>query len=348
MVARHARRSVCALILLACCLAPRAEARPLVAVVAHNDGTEITDHLIPFAVLSAAGSEVHAVAVRPGPVRLIPADVTIEVPETIAAFDARHPGGAAIVVVPAVHADDDPALLAWVHAQADRGALVVGVCDGVWVLARAGVLDGRSATGHWYSLDALEREFPRTHWVRDRRYLTDGRVMTTTGVTAAIPASLALVDRVAGGERARAAAAALGVADWSPAHDSRTFGLTPRVVVAAAANGAAFWRHERVGLPVADGVDEIALALAADALSRTWRSQAFPRTEVAVTTRFGLRILPPPPGDAPADRMSSVLEPATPAARVLDRSLAEIRDRFGTPTADFVALQIEYPRPAVE
>jgi transcriptional regulator GlxA family with amidase domain len=205
------------LLALAAC-APRVAAddgarkQPLVAVVALNDGTEITDFLVPFGTLAAADvADVVAVAGEAGPVQMLPA-VRLSIATTLDAFDRDHPGGADYVIVPAVHRSDDARLLAWLRRQAARGATVVGICDGVWVLANAGLLEGHTATGHWYSLPSLRRTFPGVHWVEGRRFVRDGPVMTTTGVTASLPASVALVGMLGGDTAAQHAAGRLGVA----------------------------------------------------------------------------------------------------------------------------------------
>lgn len=67
--------------------------------------------------------------------------------------------------------------------------------------ANAGLLEGHRATGHWYSLPSLQK-FSGTTWIRDQRYVSDGVVVTTTGVTASIPASHALGEAIAGHNRA--------------------------------------------------------------------------------------------------------------------------------------------------
>lgn len=163
-------------------------ARPVVAVVAENYYTELSDYVVPYGILSASNAtDVHALATQPGTVRMFPASLTLAPQATTDDFDRRFPEGADYVIVPAVHRDDDPKLLAWVAAQARKGATVVGVCDGVWVLARAGLLEGRNATGHWYSFDDLRKAYPKTQWLRGKRYVADGKVVTTTGVTATIP-----------------------------------------------------------------------------------------------------------------------------------------------------------------
>jgi transcriptional regulator GlxA family with amidase domain len=275
-------------------------------------------------------------------VELHPA-LTVELEETIESFDAAHPAGADFVIVPAVGEPSDARLVSWLRDQAQRGATLVAICDGVWPVAETGVLAGRRATGHWYSLDDLEEKFPNTVWVRDRRYVRDGPVMTTTAVTASVPASLALIDQIAGRSRAAAVAKRLGVNDWSAAHDSGRFTLSARDVATAARNWLAFWSYERVGLSVVPGTDEMALGLTADALARTYKSSVLTLSDTPgpVRLKHGIRLRPDIRGDASqVDRLETVQAPATAA---LDHALSSIERVHGAATADFVALQIEYP-----
>nr|QQZ51993.1 DJ-1/PfpI family protein [Phenylobacterium glaciei] len=79
-----------------------------------------------------------------------------------------------------------------------QGATIVSICEGARVLANAGLLHDRRATTHWSALKGLTKAYPDTTWVRDRRYVQDGAVISTTGVSASIPASLALVEAIAG------------------------------------------------------------------------------------------------------------------------------------------------------
>ncbi|MEW6272394.1 MAG: DJ-1/PfpI family protein [Thermodesulfobacteriota bacterium] len=330
----------------------RARGRPggelaRVAGVAANDGTETTDFLVPFAVLAASGvAEVHALGTRPGPIQLMPA-LTVAAPSTIAEFDARHPQGADLVVLPAVHEPDDPVLLDWIRRQAALGATVAAICDGAWLAAQAGLARGRTATAHWYSLDELRERFPDTRWVSDRRFVRDGPLLTTAGVTASLPAALALVEDLGGRDAATATARRLGAGGWDARHEGATFALGPRHVATAVGNWLAFWGHERIGIPIADGVDEIALALTADALGRTYRSSALTvsPTEAPVTTRHGLRVLPDvvAPDAASIDRIQPL--PSAEPARALDDVLTTLQRIYGESTADLVALQLEYPQP---
>jgi len=319
---------------------------PIIAVAGQTRGTETTDYLVPYGVLTQSGAaQVIALGTEPGPIQLMPA-LKVEPQATLAEFDARFPDGADYVIVPAVHEPDDATLVNWVRAQAHKGAVIVGVCDGVWVVANAGLLKGRRATGHWYSLKRLEQKFSDTRWVRNRRYVADHSVVTTTGVTASIPVSLALVEAIAGRDRAAEVASELGARDWSAAHNSNDFALHYGYVLTAAHNELSFWSHEEVGVPVSTGVDEIALALVADAYSRTYRSQAVSVSDSQgqILTRRGLHLMPDVAlgTSRVPDRMLPRLDSTAPVP-ALDWALHGIAQAYGEPTAAFVALQIEYP-----
>lgn len=325
-------------------LRPPKRARPVVAVIGINDATEVTDYLVPTGILTRAGvAEVVAVATEPGPVRLYPA-LAVEPDMTTAAFDAAYPEGADYVIVPAMSRDDDPAALAWIRQQAATGAIVVGVCAGAKVVAAAGLLEGRRATTHWYYRRGLERIEPSLARTPDRRFVVDGRVATTTGVTASAPMMLTLVEAIAGRPKAAEVAAGLGLAAWDARHDSAAFGFTRPFATTALANRLAVWRHETLALPVDDGVDEVALALVADAWSRTWRTRVVTVAAAPVTTRSGLRLLP----DRSAAPGPAALSPlgAAPPLRLLDAALAGIAARYGPATARFAAEQMEYPSDA--
>jgi len=145
----------------------------------------------------------------------------------------------------------------FIKAQREKGATIVGICAGVLTLGAAGLVDGRRATTHWYVIDDLRRDHPTMQWARDRRYVADRGVVTTTGVTASIPVSIAIVEAIAGRERAEALARELGVTDWSARHDSDAFRLGAGGVATALGNTIAFWGHQTIGIPVAHGVDAI-------------------------------------------------------------------------------------------
>jgi transcriptional regulator GlxA family with amidase domain len=324
--------------------------RPVIAVLAENSGTELVDFVIPYGVLARSGvAEVFAVAMQAGPITMRPA-LRIQPQATIAQFDARFPDGADYLIVPAMVSRDDPRLLAWIAAQAGKGGTVVSICDGALVVADAGLLKRRRATAHWATEGLRAEKYPDTHWLRNIRYVADGRMISSAGISAALPVSLALVEAIAGPRVAGSVAQQLGVDGWSAAHDSERFrpkfGVNLRAF--AATNYTNRWLHsrQRIGLPLSAGIDEIALALTADPYSRTGCSQVYglSASSEPVRTSNGLLVLPERIiGAGPRlDRVLPALD-ATPPAQMLDQTLAGIARRYGRLTAFGVALDFEYP-----
>jgi len=97
----------------------------------------------------------------------------------------------------------DEGLVEWVRDAAGRSRRVASVCTGAFVLARAGLLDGRCATTHWAACGELERLFPAVRVKRDAIFVVDGGVYTSAGVTAGMDLALALVEEDLGPRVAR-------------------------------------------------------------------------------------------------------------------------------------------------
>ncbi|MET0707442.1 MAG: GlxA family transcriptional regulator [Tardiphaga sp.] len=102
----------------------------------------------------------------------------------------------------------DSELVGWVRERAAHARRVASVCTGAFLLAQAGVLDGRRAATHWSVCDELSRRFPAVHVEPDPIFVHDGPVWTSAGVTAGIDLALALVEEDLG------RAAALAVARY--------------------------------------------------------------------------------------------------------------------------------------
>jgi len=313
--------------------------RPLIVVVADNGGAQTTDFIIPYGILKESGvADVRSVSTAAGDIKLT-RGLQIRTDETIAAFDTSEPEGADIVIVPAQARPDSAALARWLRGQAARGATIISVCEGARVLAHAGLLEGRHAVTHWASLQAMARSYPATIWVRDRRYLQDGPIISTAGVTASIPMSLALVEAIGGRAAAEATARSLGVGSWGAAHRTADFAIGEADM--ATARLASHAPHERTEIPIADGVDEVSLALQAEAWGRTNHTNVVTTNigRAPVRSRHGLVILP----DAEASPGSHVVEPTSlPAVPQFAATLAEMGRRYGVGVIRLATLGMEY------
>ncbi len=327
-------------------LRPPRRGRPLVAVIGLNDATETTDYLVPTGILRRADvADVLMLATGPGLVKLYPV-LAVEPDATLAQFDARAPEGADYVIVPAMSRDDDPVVLEWLRSQADRGATIISVCAGAKVVAAAGLLDGKRATTHWYFREKMLERHPSIHYVADRRMVVNPGIATTTGITASLPMMLSLVEAIGGRDKAQAVAADLGLSAWNARHDSSAFRLTRRFATTVLANRLALWNRETVSIELRPGVDEVSLALVADAWSRTYRSRAIPfsASTGTIESRNGIRIVPEETDDDWRADERLVILPGPKPVDALDEALAAMTARYDEATADMVAMQLEYQR----
>ncbi|WP_296595067.1 DJ-1/PfpI family protein [Phenylobacterium sp.] len=331
-------------------LKPVKRARPVVAVLGAGGETmtETTDYVMPYGILRRADvADVLALSTEPGPLKLYPALVA-QPDATTAEFDRRYPQGADYVIVPAMGRDDDPAVMAWLRAQSAKGAKVIGVCAGAKVVAAAGLLDHRRATTHWFYRARLPKDHPGLTVVADRRFVVDRDVATTTGISASMPMMLTLIEAIGGRAKAQAVATELGVGSWDARHASAAFRFSRPFAATVVGNSVAVWNRETLGAPLSEGVDEVSLALAADAWSRTFRSRAvtYAANGKSITTRSGLKLRPDRVAASwpAAERIALDGRPA----QVLDDTLSRIAGRYGVDTAALVATQLEYPkRPGV-
>jgi transcriptional regulator GlxA family with amidase domain len=129
-----------------------------------------------------------------------------------------------IVVAGGVGTRDLPALaevVTWLKAAAPHTRRVASVCSGAYILAEAGLLDGRRATTHWSRSDDFARRYPRVRLEPDRIFTRDGEVWASAGITAGIDLSLALIEDDHGGEVAKQTAQQLVVHQRRPGGQSQ-------------------------------------------------------------------------------------------------------------------------------
>ncbi|OJH34936.1 DJ-1/PfpI family protein [Cystobacter ferrugineus] len=114
-----------------------------------------------------------------------------------------------VVVVPALGAAPSPAVLAWLKKVSAHTELTMSVCTGAFVLAAAGLLDGKQVTTHHSALGMLASSYPAVDVKRGARFVDSGRVATAGGLTSGIDLALHVVDRTFGRTVAEATATQL-------------------------------------------------------------------------------------------------------------------------------------------
>lgn len=151
-----------------------------------------------------AGRYDYVVAgLEPGPV-MTSTGLAIVATHGISACDTAE-----TLVVPGISAHSDPppqAVLDAIRRAAARGARVMSICTGAFVLGYAGLLDGRRATTHWHSAAELAARFPRATVDPDVLYVDEGQLLTSAGVASGIDLCLHVVRRDHGASVAAAMA----------------------------------------------------------------------------------------------------------------------------------------------
>jgi putative intracellular protease/amidase len=166
-------------------------------------GVQVIDFAAPYEVFGQAGYEVFTVAAEPGPILT---SMGLQVAPRHVFADAPR---AEVVLVPGgevAAAQKDARVLEWLRGQAPHATHVVSVCNGAFILAAAGLLDGLRATTFYDLIGALRSEAPRTQVVSDRRFVDNGKVITTAGLSSGIDGALHVVSRISGPGRAQMAA----------------------------------------------------------------------------------------------------------------------------------------------
>jgi len=169
-------------------------------------GITALDLVGPHEVLAATGGyDITVAAPEAGPI------VTGRGPTLLADRALRTLRGAidTLIVVggnSAYAASRDATLVRDIARTARRSRRITSVCTGAFLLAAAGLLDGKRVTTHWDGCDALAHRYPRLHVERDPIFVRDGDVWTSAGVTAGMDLALALVTEDLGREVALATA----------------------------------------------------------------------------------------------------------------------------------------------
>jgi AraC family transcriptional regulator, transcriptional activator FtrA len=328
--------------------APRYDAsKPTVAVVLGEQEHEVTDTIGPYAMFAETGLyNVYMVAQTRAPRAMAPRTgyaltgaIDLMPHFTFAELDALLGRSPDIVVVPQMNGVDAPEnrpLLDYIRKYAQMDALIFSWCTGANVLAEAGLLDGKPATAHWGDIDRLERMYPAVQWQRGVRYVDDGNVVTTGGVTAGMDGTLYVLKKRHGAEVADRVARAMHYQptielDSSPTSEQYTIGLQESIIFL---NGTFDWSKHDLGVWVYDGIGDMELSAVLDAypVSLATRTYTVGATRGIVTSQYGLQLIPH--WDLAAlPSVDRFLVPGSPSAAHTDASLAAVKGRIAAPIA---------------
>ncbi|MFD1884219.1 DJ-1/PfpI family protein [Paenibacillus wenxiniae] len=191
-----------------------------VAIFLFNE-VEVLDFAGPFEVFSIAeaepgmkGFQVHTVSADGGMIR---ARNGLQVQPQYSFAQLPRPD---LLIIPGGYGAEaieihKPEILDWIRSYAETGVQIASVCTGALLLAEAGLLDGLHATTHWMDLKRLEEEYPYVEVQRGVKFVDQGWIVTSGGISAGIHMSLHMVGRYHGIEAAKLTAKRMEY-DWEP------------------------------------------------------------------------------------------------------------------------------------
>lgn len=233
----------------------------VVALVLGQSGSDTGDVFAPYEVLASSPNFfVYTVAATSSPAPVDGA-MSIVPSYTFADVAAGVAAAPSVIVVPAVNSPAGPSEAPardFIAQQYSAGARVLGICAGSRLLAASGILAGHHATSHWSRISALETSNPEVMWIRGQRYVQDGLITTTAGVTSSIPGTLKVMADIAGSAEATRVGEAIRYPRWSleapTSIPSQSFGIEDAAVLL---DTAFPWARPSIGVELRDGVSEI-------------------------------------------------------------------------------------------
>ena len=183
-------------------------------------GVQIIDYTGPYEVFGGARFNVYTVAEKSDPITTA---MGMTVTPKYSFGDCPKPdvlvlpGGGGYLPGHGGVGDqlDNPAVVKWIQDNAKEAKFVLTVCNGAFFAAKAGLLEGLEATTFYGMIDALKTVAPNTKVVSDKRYVDNGKIITTAGLSSGIDGSLYLVSKMFGKGTAQAVALNMEY-NWDP------------------------------------------------------------------------------------------------------------------------------------
>lgn len=196
------------------------------------EGVQIIDYTGPYEVFGQAVTpdgpafQIYTVAEKLGPITTA---MGMSVNPRYTFADAPKPD---VLVLPGGNVNahfDNPAVMRWIKDSSKDAEVVLSVCNGAFFLAKAGLLDGLEATTFAGLIDELRETAPKTKVVTDRRFVDNGKIVTSAGLSSGIEGSLHVIEKLLG--KGYAQRVALGLEyNWQPDGNWARAALPDRLV----------------------------------------------------------------------------------------------------------------------
>lgn len=271
--------------------------KPTVAVLLGDPTTEVFDFMVPYQMFAMTEAyNVYAVAPEKkvvsltGGLDLAPHYSFTELDQLL---QGKSPDLIVIPYIPMIDEGKYQPLRKWL--QKHEHSNLLSICGGAGNLADAGLLKGRSATIHWQFFDMFQDRFVDTNWVRDQRYVHDGNIIGSAGLTSGIDAVLYVISKQLGEPIAEKIAKEMNYPSY---HYVKNPKVDPYYVdrseIVYMLNQAFQWNKTEAGVLLYDGMEDSALTTIFDtyAASGTTKVYTVSASDQPIVTKYQLTLFP--------------------------------------------------------
>lgn len=170
--------------------------KPTVAVLLANEVTEVFDFLVPYEMFAMTEAyNVYGVAPEreikslTGGLDVIPHYSFDEMDMLL----GKSPDIIVIPFMPMLDENQYAPVREWIQKHSSVNTTLLSICNGAENLADTGLLDGKSAATHWGDVNRLIKKYPEVQWVKDQRYVQQGSIISSAGLTSGIDATLRVI-----------------------------------------------------------------------------------------------------------------------------------------------------------
>ncbi|MFC3746660.1 DJ-1/PfpI family protein [Paenibacillus sp. GCM10012306] len=271
--------------------------KPTVAVLLANEVTEVFDFLVPYEMFAMTESyNVYGVA-PDRKIKSLTGGLDVIPHYSFDEMDQLLSKSPDIIVIPFMPILDDKKhapVREWIQKHANKQTILLSICNGAENLADTGLLKGKSAATHWGDINRLIKKYPDIQWVKDQRYVPQGNIVSSAGLTSGIDATLYVISQQLGDAAAKKVADNMNYPSYKYVLDPNmkpfNAGLSDITYVL---NNAFQWKKANVGVLLYNGADELDLSAAFDTYgaSGTTRTLTVSNKNEPIVTKHGLNLV---------------------------------------------------------
>ncbi|MBB6671861.1 DJ-1/PfpI family protein [Cohnella nanjingensis] len=271
--------------------------KPTVAVLLANEVTEVFDFLVPYEMFAMTEAYNVYGAAPDREIKSLTGGLDVVPHYSFDEMDAmlgKSPDIIVIPFMPILNEKKYAPVRDWIRKHSGAKTTLISICNGAENLADTGLLNGKSAATHWGDINRLIKKYPEIRWVKDRRYVPQGNIVSSAGLTSGIDATLYVISQQLGEAAAKKVAEEMNYPSYdyvaNPQMKPFVAGLSDITYVL---NNAYQWNKVKAGVLLYNGADELDLSAAFDtyAASGTTTTLTVSSANEPIVTKHGLNLV---------------------------------------------------------